>query len=147
MKRARIVIIEDQLIPAYDMRRQLQDLGYEVTGVFTNAEEALQFLKKNVGNELFPEVIITDISLAGKMDGLEASKKIYKKYDCAVIMFTGVVNQKLIEETLETRPAYFILKPFDILLTHVTIQMAFYQQRLQKENLELKERLKKIQGA
>jgi CheY-like chemotaxis protein len=147
MNTARIVIIEDQLIPAYDMRRQLNDMGYTVTGVFTTAEEALQFLEKNNGKELFPEVIITDISLAGKMDGLEASQIIAAKYNSAVIISTGLVNLKLIEDTLATRPALFVLKPFDILLTHICIQMAFYQQRLEKENKELKEKIKKLSSS
>ena len=32
MEKAKIMLIEDQLIPAYDLRRQLNDMGYEVPG-------------------------------------------------------------------------------------------------------------------
>ena len=141
MNTAKIVIIEDQLIPAFDMRRQLNDLGYNVTGVFITAEETLSFLEDNVDKELFPEVIITDISLAGKMNGLEASRQINAKYDCAVIISTGLFNIKLIEEALSSRPAFFILKPFDIFYTHICVQMAIYQRRLEKENTCLKEQI------
>ena len=144
MNTAKIILIEDQLIPAYDMRRQLNDLGYNVTGVFIKAEDALRFLAENVDKELFPEVIITDISLAGKMNGLEASRQINAKYDCAVIISTGLFNLKLIEETLSSRPAFFILKPFDIIYTHICVQMAIYQRRLEKENKYLKEELEKL---
>ena len=142
MNTAKIVIIEDQLIPAYDMRRQLNDLGYKVTGVFTMAEEALQFLEENLGKELFPEVIIADISLRGKMNGLEASRQINAKYDCAVIITTGLFNMKEVEEALSSRPAFFILKPFDIFYTHICVQMAIHQQRLEKENAYLKKQIK-----
>jgi len=144
MNTAKIIIIEDQLIPAFDMRRQLNDLGYNVTGVFTKAEEALRFLGENLATELFPEVIITDISLAGKMNGLEASHQINAKYDCAVIFSTGLFNMKLIEEALSARPAFFILKPFDIIYTHICIQMAIYQRRLEKENKFLKEEMERL---
>ena len=133
------MIIEDQLIPAFDMRSQLHELGYTVTGIFTTAEEALEFLERNRDNELFPEVIITDFALAGKMNGLEVSRRINQKYDCGIIFSTGLYNMPLIEEVLQSHPALFILKPFDIYHTHVCIQMAIYQRRLEMENRSLKE--------
>jgi DNA-binding NtrC family response regulator len=144
MDPAKIVLIEDQLIPAYDMRRQLNDMGYNVVGVFTHAEDGLSFLEQSNGTEHFPDVIITDIYLGGKMTGLEASRIINARYDCAVIITTGLFNKKLIEESLQNRPAFFLLKPFDIYHTHICIQMAFYQRLLEKENKRLKEELKKL---
>ena len=144
MDPAKIILIEDQLIPAYDMRRQLNDLGYSVVGVFTHAEEGLAYLEQSNGTQHFPEVVITDIYLAGKVTGLEASRIINAKYDCAVIISTGLFNRKIIEEGLKNRPAFFLLKPFDIFHTHICIQMAFYQRKLEKENKLLKEELERL---
>jgi two-component system, response regulator PdtaR len=144
MDPAKIILIEDQLIPAYDMRRQLNDLGYNVVGVFTHAEEGLAYLEQSNGTEHFPEVIITDIYLGGTMTGLEASRIINAQYDCAVIITTGLFNFKLIEEALNNRPAFFLLKPFDIFYTHLCIQMAFYQRKLEKENKFLREELDRL---
>jgi len=43
MEKAKIMLIEDQLIPAYDLRRQLNDMGYEVVAVFTKADQKCLF--------------------------------------------------------------------------------------------------------
>jgi len=47
MNTAKILLVEDQLIQAYDMKQQLEELGYSVKGVFTDAEDAVAFLEKN----------------------------------------------------------------------------------------------------
>jgi CheY-like chemotaxis protein len=146
MKKIKIMLIEDQLIPAYDLRRQLNDMGYEVVAVFTKAETALTYLEENKGKDTFPAVIILDISLAGKMDGVEASQIIIEKYDCEVIFLTGLLELKVVEKILETRPAFFLIKPFDIYYTHICIQMAIRQRDLEKEIVRLKEELKKFNG-
>jgi DNA-binding NtrC family response regulator len=146
MDKAKIMLIEDQLIPAYDLRRQLNDMGYEVVAVFTKAETGLTFIEENKGTELFPDVVILDISLAGKMNGVEASKIIIEKYDCEVIFLTGLMEIKVVEEILKTRPAFFLIKPFDIYYTHICIQMAIRQRTLELEILQLKEELKKFTG-
>jgi len=146
MEKAKIMLIEDQLIPAYDLRRQLNDMGYEVVAVFTKAETALDFMNENKGKELYPDVVILDISLAGKMDGVEASKIIIEKYDCEVIFLTGLMEIKIVEDILRTRPAFFLIKPFDIYYTHICIQMAIRQRNLELEILQLKEELKKFTG-
>ena len=144
MEKAKIMLIEDQLIPAYDLRRQLNDMGYEVVAVFTKAETALTYMEENKGNETSPDVVILDISLAGKMNGIEASQIIIEKYDCEVIFLTGLMEIKVVEEILQIRPAFFLLKPFDIYYTHICIQMALRQRILEREIKRLKEELKKF---
>jgi CheY-like chemotaxis protein len=146
MKKIKIMLIEDQLIPAYDLRRQLNDMGYEVVAVFTKAETALDYLEENKGNDTSPDVIILDISLAGKMDGVEASQIIIEKYDCEVIFLTGLLELKVVEKILDTRPAFFLIKPFDIYYTHICIQMAIRQRNLEREIVRLKDELKKFNG-
>jgi CheY-like chemotaxis protein len=146
MEKARIMLVEDQLIPAYDLRRQLNDMGYEVVAVFTKAETALTYLEDNKGKETSPDVIIMDNSLAGKMDGVEASKIIIEKYDCEVIFLIGLMEVKVVEEILRIRPAFFLLKPFDIYYTHICIQMAIRQRTLEREIIRLNSELRKFTG-
>jgi CheY-like chemotaxis protein len=146
MEKARIMLVEDQLIPAYDLRRQLNEMGYEVVAVFTRAETALTYLEENQGKETFPDVVIMDNSLAGKMNGIEASKIVIEKYDCEVIFLVGLMEVKVVEEILRTRPAFFLLKPFDIYYTHICIQMAIRQRNLELEIDRLNNELKKFTG-
>ena len=140
------MLIEDQLIPAHDLRRQLSDMGYEVVAIFTEAEKALDFLEKNKVSDISPDIVILDITLAGKMEGVEASGIILRKYDCEVIFLTGLLDVKLVNEILRTRPAFFLIKPFDIYYTHICIQMALRQRLLEREIMSLKSELAKITG-
>ena len=144
MNTAKIVLVEDQLIPAYDMKQQLEELGYTVTGVFTDAEDAIAFLEKNKSKNPFPDVIITDIALGGKMTGFELFRIVASKYDCEVIITSGLINMKVIDEALATRPAFFLSKPFDICFTHGFLQKAIYERGLQKEIIRLKEEIGKL---
>ena len=146
MEKTRIMLIEDQLIPAYDMRRQLNDMGYEVVAIFTKAEAAIQYMEENRGKETSPDIVILDISLAGKMTGVEACHIINEKYDAEVIFLTGLMETKVVDEILRTRPALFIIKPFDIYYTHICIQMALHQRLLEREIKKLKDELKKFTG-
>jgi len=146
MEKTKIMLIEDQLIPAYDMRRQLNNMGYDVVAIFTKAETALQYMEENQGKETSPDIVILDISLAGKMTGVDACHIINEKYDAEVIFLTGLMETKVVDEILRTRPALFIIKPFDIYYTHICIQMALHQRHLEREIKRLKEELKKFTG-
>ena len=146
MGKIKVVLIEDQLIPAYDMRRQLNDMGYEVVAIFTKAETAITYLEEKKGKETSPDVIILDISLAGKMTGVEACHIINEKYDSEVIFLTGLLEIKVVDEILRTEPALFIIKPFDIQYTHICIQMAMHQRLLKREIKRVKEELEKFTG-
>jgi len=146
MDKIKVMLVEDQLIPAYDMRRQLSDMGYEVVAIFTKAETAIAFLEENKGKETSPDVVILDISLAGKMTGVEASHIIKENYDAEVIFLTGLMETKVVDEILRTRPALFIIKPFDIWYTHICIQVAMHQRQLEREIKQLREELRKFTG-
>jgi len=54
-----------------DIRRSLIELGYEVSGTATTGELAVEL----AGN-LHPDLILMDIMLAGKMNGIEAAEEI-----------------------------------------------------------------------
>lgn len=146
MEKTRIMLVEDQLIPAYDMRRQLNDMGYDVVAIFTTAEAALQYLEENQGKDTSPDIVILDNSLEGKMTGVEACHIINEKYDSEVIFLTGLMEQKVVDEILRTRPALFIIKPFDITFTHICIQMALHQRQLEREIKRLRKELQKFTG-
>ena len=146
MDKIKVMLVEDQLIPAYDMRRQLSDMGYEVVAIFTKAETAIAFLEENKGKKTSPDVVILDISLAGKMSGVEACHIINEKYDAEVIFLTGLMETKVVDEILRTRPALFIIKPFDIWYTHICIQVAMHQRQLEREIKQLREELRKFTG-
>ena len=71
--KTRILIVEDDMIIAANIGLQLTNLGYEVTGLESRGEEAVHHAL-----ETKPDIILMDIQLKGKLNGIEAAKSIKK---------------------------------------------------------------------
>lgn len=70
MPKARILIVEDELITAEAIKILLKNANYEPVGVITSGEEALSKI-----TQIKPDIILMDIVLNGKIDGIETAKK------------------------------------------------------------------------
>src|SRR5258708_32074824 len=82
--KARLLVVEDERIEATSLNRHLLKLGYKVVAMVDAGEEAIQKAR-----ELRPDLILMDISLEGKMDGVEAASKIRKSLQLPVVFLTG----------------------------------------------------------
>jgi len=108
MQNANILIVEDEVIIAYDLQQKLQMLGYQVTDTCTSGEEAIKSVKKNL-----PDLILMDIRLHGKMSGIEAAETIQKYHDMPVIYLTAHTDQSTLDKAKHTRPYGYLVKPID----------------------------------
>jgi len=142
METTKIIIFEDELLLANDLKRQLTHYGYEVTAMFGKAEEGLDFL--TTGENRVPDVVLMDISLAGKMTGLDAARAISAKYSCALVFLTGLSQVEVFEEAFQSKPFAFLLKPFDIQQAIVSIRLAVYQKKLETQLRRYQEELEKL---
>ena len=61
----KIMIVEDESISAISLRTKLKSLGYEVCELLSTGDQAVKDVKKEK-----PDLVIMDIVLAGKMDGI-----------------------------------------------------------------------------
>lgn len=149
----KIVIFEDEFLLANDLKRQLNQCEYEVIGLFKKAEEGLDFLAERAEN--IPDVVLMDISLAGKMNGMEAAFIISETYSCALVFLTGLSQFDVFDEAFRAKPFAFLLKPFDVQQAIVSIRLAVYQKKLEtqlkrhQEELELlvQERTAELESA
>jgi CheY-like chemotaxis protein len=85
--RKRILIVEDEAITAFQLREQLDRLGYHVSASAATGEEALR-----LAEELNPDLVLMDVKLAGLMDGIEASQRIQEKRPVPVVYLTAYSN-------------------------------------------------------
>jgi len=131
MPPVKIVIFEDEFLLANDLKRQIQQFNFEVTAIFRKAEEGLNYLAGIEHTDLFPDLILMDISLAGKMNGLEAGQIITRKYDVALVYLTGMSQLEVFEEAFKSKPHAFMIKPFEIQQALVSIRLAVYQKTLE----------------
>jgi len=102
-----IFIVEDEMIIAANISLQLSKLGYNVSGIVSRGEEALVHIKKNK-----PDIVLFDIQLKGKLDGIETAELMLKEFDIPIIYLTANVDDAHFERAKNTKPHAFISKPF-----------------------------------
>ncbi|MFK7772514.1 MAG: LytR/AlgR family response regulator transcription factor [Saprospiraceae bacterium] len=102
-----ILIVEDEMIIAADISMQLTQLGYEVIGIQTKAEDAIKMIASNP-----PDLILMDIVLKGKMDGIEAAQYIADTSKTPIIFLTSNADDATFQRAIVTKPFAFISKPF-----------------------------------
>lgn len=137
----RILIVEDEGILRVGTTLQLMSLGFEVVGHFQTGEEAVD----NVV-DLNPDLILMDIQLAGKMNGIETVREMQKKIDVPVVYLSAYSSHDLIEEAETTKPFRYLVKPLDEMELKFTIETAIDTYRREKM-VEIKEEvLDNLQG-
>ena len=87
MAKLRILLDEDEIITAMDIKSDLFELGYEVPAVAASGAEAIRLTA-----ELRPDLILMDLFLPG-MDGSQAIRAIMKGHPCAVLIVTEAVEE------------------------------------------------------
>ena len=103
---SRVLIVEDEMILAKDLARSLKNLGYEITGMVTSAEEAIQEAEDSK-----PDLVLMDIKLTGEMDGIEAADQIGSRFDIPVVYLTGFAEKDVLERAKKTEPYGYLGKP------------------------------------
>ena len=128
MSKTRVLVVEDESIVAEDIRITLLGLGYEVSGVVPSGEKALELLQENEH-----DLVIMDIMLQGKMDGIEASERIRARFNLPVIYLTAYSDDKILRRAKVTEPFGYIVKPFKERELHINIEMALYKHKIENE--------------
>jgi len=108
MSTARVLIVEDESIIALDIQTSLQNAGYQVVSIATNAEEALSYTA-----DLQPDLVLMDIRLRGEMDGVETAEQIRQTWQLPVIFLTAHADENTLSRAKKTQPFGYILKPFE----------------------------------
>ena len=103
-----VLIVEDELIIAEDLRKRLTSLGFTVTGVATTGEDAVARVE-----EMGPDLVLMDISLRGEMDGVEAAKLIRERTGTPIVYVTGHGDPETMQRAKSTPGFAFVLKPVD----------------------------------
>lgn len=122
----KILIVEDEAITSMDIRRSLIELGYEVSGTATTGELAV-----DLAGKLNPDLILMDIMLAGKMNGIEAAEQIKDRFHIPVVYLTAYSDDPFLQKARVTEPYGYILKPFRELELKTTIEMALYKHAIE----------------
>ena len=132
--KTRILVVEDDVIVASDIEKSLEHFGYKVPATASSGEQAI-----SKALDLKPDLILMDIRLKGKMDGVEAAAKIREKLNVPVIYLTAYSDEKTIERAKITEPLAYLLKPFEERELKTAVEIALYRHKIEEKVRALKE--------
>ncbi|MGA8613816.1 MAG: response regulator [Xanthobacteraceae bacterium] len=101
---ARIMIVEDDYLIASESA--LRDAGFEVVGIATSAEEALQL----AGTER-PLLVVMDIRLSGRRDGVDAAIDLFSLHGIRSVFATAHHTSETRARAQPANPLAWIAKP------------------------------------
>jgi PAS domain S-box-containing protein len=139
MKKGTILIVEDEIIIADDIKSHLQKFGYEVPSIVTSGEEALKKVR-----DVRPDLVLMDIVLRGAMDGIETAERIRSEFNIPVVYLTAFADDHTLERAKITEPFGYIIKPFEERDLYTTIEMALYKHRAEGKLKESEEKFRRI---
>lgn len=133
------MIVDDDVITVTELTEALRSSGYEIGSTAESGEEAIKIAKKTR-----PDVVLMDIVMPGKIDGIEAAKKIRTELNIPVIFLTGYSEEEYIERAKSARSFGYLLKPFVASQVSSTIKIALYNFELEKSLVAAHDELEKV---
>ncbi len=106
MDKAKILIVEDDNMLCTVFEMFLDELGYLHNGTVASGEAALNHLEENK-----PDLILMDIHLEGKIDGVDTAKIIFEKYNIPIIYISGDSDVTTVKRAVLSNTYGFMTKP------------------------------------
>ncbi len=103
---ARILVVEDNYFVALTIENTLLDAGYEVMAVVDSGEAALERVA-----EARPDLVLMDIRLAGKLDGIETAVTLHDQ-GIVSLFASAHFDAAMKARGAKAEPAGWLVKPF-----------------------------------
>ncbi|WP_299769140.1 LytTR family transcriptional regulator DNA-binding domain-containing protein [uncultured Dokdonia sp.] len=118
--KVQVLIVEDEIIVAQDIRDRLTDMNYEVIATAPSVDKAVAVI------ETHPtiDIIMIDIILKGDRDGIALARIINERFQIPFIFLTSHADSSLVERAKEVNPYAYILKPFNDRQVNIAIELA-----------------------
>ena len=142
MKRldAAILVVDDDAVLLQSLKEILEAEGYEVTTA-ADGEQGLLFLKDQVF-----DLVLSDLALPG-LDGMELLKYLSREQPgCPCIIITGYGSIANAVAAMRQGAYDYFTKPVDPTELRLVVGRALEHRRLKRENLQLKQQLRRRYG-
>ena len=122
-----LVVVGDGNL-AESLRALIERQGYLLAGMASDGVQALA-----LAVSMAPDLALVQASLTGELDGIRAGQQLQRQLGIPVIYLDDGVDALLTERICQSRPAGFVLQPFDERQLLATIRIAVRQQRALQE--------------
>ena len=130
---SKILVVEDEAIILLQLEEILHTIGYIVAGLAASGEDAIEKARR-----LKPDLVLMDIVMPGKMNGIEAAKIINEELDIPVVFVTSYADDTIIEKAKSVKPYGYIVKPFNELVIKATIEVALFRKTSEQKERDMK---------
>jgi len=103
----RVLIVEDNYFVAHQCAGALGAAGFEVVGIVATGEEAVV-----VATAERPSLVLMDIYLAGKRDGIDAAIELLQRFGIRSIFASAFGDTAMRERAERAEPLGWLPKPF-----------------------------------
>ena len=134
----RILIVEDERVVADDIQKSLEGLGYDALCAVASGKKAIEKVEEEK-----PDLVLMDIVLKGKIDGIEAAAHIRSHFNIPVVFLTAYTDEKTLKRAKIAEPYGYIVKPFKDTELRAAIEMTLYKHDADKKVQQYKEQLER----
>jgi len=128
--RPRALIVEDEILIAEELKERLSLLGFSVIAV-DSAEEGIAIATRER-----PDLVLMDIRLKGKKDGVQAAEEIHQQVDVPIVYLTAHSDRLTVDRAKGTEYDGFILKPFRARELQSTVEIAIQRHAIRAKPKE-----------
>lgn len=125
----KIGIVEDEVLIADSLARNLSKHGYTVIPFAINYDEAIEMIDTQS-----PDLIILDINLEEEKSGIHVAKYIREKGNTPFIYLTSHLDTKTLDFAKETSPSGYLTKPFHFESLYTTIEVALHNHKKERKD-------------
>jgi len=126
-RRTTVLIVEDHMPEVNLLSHRLQRWGYLPCGAASSGEEAVE---KAIS--LQPDLVLVDIKLQGRMDGIEAAQIIRARCHIPCIFVTAHDAECTLSRARISEAYGYLLKPFSDRELHSAIEIALYKHHMER---------------
>ena len=118
-QRARILVVEDEVLVAANLQLSLDRLGYEVVACVERGDDALA-----LAEELVLDLVVMDIRLAGELDGIDTARRLWERRQLPVVYSTAHADLDTLASVQASEHYGYLVKPYDDLRIRAAIELA-----------------------
>jgi len=139
MPKPKILVVDDEIIIAMDVKQMLVSFGFEVAAICSSGQDALRLAEVHL-----PDLILMDIILPGEIDGIEAAGRIRSKHNIPVIYMTANADARTVETARQTEPFAYLNKPIQERDLYSNIDSALNRHQMEKKLRESEENYRSL---
>lgn len=134
---ASLLVVEDELIVALDLKLTLESLGFHVVGTAATQDEAVVLTMS-----YRPDLILMDINLGRGGDGILAAQEIARFADVPIVFLTAYADSDILRRAEQVAPFGYLVKPVRQRELNATVQMALARVRATRSRMQAERRLR-----